>query len=380
MIDQELFFMELRRVGVEFFCGVPDSHLNAFCTYLTNHVSDDKHVITANEGNAISVASGYHFATGTVPLVYMQNSGMGNALNPLASLTDQYVYAVPMVLLIGWRGDPSMNDHCQHKTQGEITPKILELLNIPYRIIEDCDDAVKDTVEWAVQTAKEINSPTAMIAKKGVLAEKEKKNPAFDNRFTMSREDVIRIVLDHTAEDAIMVATTGRATRELYFLREERGETHDNDILNVGAMGHASSIAMGIALAKPDRQVICLDGDAAAIMHLGAMAMASHYPLPNFIHIILNNGAHESVGGQPSAGHCIDFAAIAQGCGYRRVVTIDNEAKLIEALMKCLGGVGSTLINARIKQGMRPILPPLIIDHNAIIDGFKRMNIKKEFE
>lgn len=371
--------MELRRAGVEFFCGVPDSHLNAFCTYLTNNVSDDKHMITANEGNAISVASGYHFATGTVPLVYMQNSGMGNALNPLVSLTDRHVYSVPMVLLIGWRGDPSTRDHDQHKTQGKITPKLLELLDIPYRIIEDRDDVINETVEWAVQTAKEISCPTALIAKNGVMAEKEKKVPPHDDRFTMSREDVINVVLDHAADDAILVATTGRATRELFFLREERGETHDNDILNVGAMGHASSIAMGIALAMPDRQVICLDGDSAAIMHLGAMAMASHYHLLNYIHVILNNGAHESVGGQPSVGHCIDFAAIAQGCGFQRVVTIDNENKLIEALTICSDDKGSTLINARIRQGMRPVLPPLNIDHNAIIDGFMNKNIKKEF-
>lgn len=379
MINQELFYKELRRAGVEFFCGVPDSHLNAFCTFLANNVSDDKHMITANEGNAISVASGYHFATGTVPLVYMQNSGMGNALNPLLSLTDRHVYSVPIVLLIGWRGDPAEKDHEQHKTQGEITPKLLELLEIPYRIIEDNDDVIKETVEWAVQTARKISCPAALIAKKGVMAEKEKKAPPFDDRFSMCREDVIKVVLDHAADDAIMVATTGRATRELYFLREERGETHNNDILNVGAMGHASSIAMGVALAHPDRQVICLDGDAAAIMHLGAMTMTSRYPLRNYIHIILNNGAHESVGGQPSVGQCIDFAEIAQGCGYRRVVTIENEEELVEALVKSSDGNGSVLINARIKQGMRPVLPPLNIDHNTIIDGFKKQNIKKEF-
>lgn len=377
MINQEKFFHALTQAGVEFFCGVPDSYLNAFCTYLSQNVTEDKHLIAANEGNAISAASGYHFVTGTVPLVYMQNSGMGNALNPLMSLVDRHVYSVPMVLLIGWRGDPSASDHSQHKTQGETTTKLLDLLNIPYRIIEDNDASIQETAQWAVRTAQETSCPTALIAKKGVLAEKEKKAPV-GNELPMTREDAMTVVLDHADKEAIIVATTGRATRELYFLRDEREETHDNDILNVGAMGHASSIAMGVALAKPDRQVICLDGDSAAIMHMGAMSMASHNHLPNFIHVILNNGAHESVGGQPSVGQKIRFADIAKACGYRAVM-VDNEEDLISALSELSDGKGASLIDVRIRQGMRPVLPPLEIDHAEIINGFKNKNMKKEF-
>lgn len=375
MIDQKKFVNALYNNGVEFFCGVPDSYLNAFCTYIMENVTPSKNVIAANEGNAVAIAAGYYFATGTVPLVYMQNSGMGNALNPLVSLVDKHVYSVPMVLLIGWRGEPSTNDHAQHKTQGEITTRLLDMLSIPYQVVIDDDSLIEETVEWAVRTALDISTPTALIAPKGVFAEKKKK-PPLDDSYPMSREDVIKVTLDNTPKDTLFVATTGRATRELYFLRNERGETHENDILNVGSMGHASSIAIGLALANKDRLVVCLDGDSAAIMHMGALTMASRYELPNLLHIILNNGAHESVGGQPSAGHLIDFADIAKCCGYR-AITVNTEESLISALKEFSDGKAASLINVRIRQGMRPVLPPLKIDHNKLISDFMKKNSVK---
>jgi phosphonopyruvate decarboxylase len=378
MINQEKFFNQLQEAGIEFYCGVPDSYLNAFCTFITNNVPSDKHVIVANEGNAIALASGYHFATGTVPLVYMQNSGMGNALNPIVSLVDKHVYSVPMVLVIGWRGDPAGIDHDQHKTQGEITPKLLEMLNLPYKIIPDNDEEIAATVDWAVSQAKESSNPAILIAQKGVLAEKEKKAPD-DDSYPMSREDAMKVALDLLPKDTLVVASTGRATRELFFLREERGELHDNDVLNVGAMGHSSSIAMGLALAKPERLVVCFDGDSSAMMHMGALTTVIHNNLPNFVHIILNNGAHESVGGQPSAGHKISFAQIARGCGYR-VATVSTAEELKDAIAELTDGKGAALVDVRIKQGMRPILPPLDIDHNQIIAGFKNKNIQKEIK
>lgn len=376
MINQEKFFKALNDRDVEFFTGVPDSHLNAFCTYLMENVSSSKHIIAANEGNAVALASGYYFATGTVPLVYMQNSGMGNALNPLASLVDKNVYSVPMVLLIGWRGDPSVKDHEQHKTQGEITTKLLDILGIPYVVVKDDDQCIEETVSWAVQTAKGTGVPTALIAQKGVFAENTKK-PLVDDSYPMSREGAIKVILDNTPKDTIFVATTGRATRELYFLRNERGETHDCDVLNVGSMGHASSISMGIAKAIQNRLVVCLDGDAAAIMHLGALTTISKYDIPNFLHIILNNGAHESVGGQPSAGQLVDFAKIAQGSGYRAKV-VENEDSLIAALKELTDGKAASFIDVRIRKGMRPVLPPLKINHHQLITNFMNINSKKD--
>ncbi len=375
MIDQKMFLNQLKLEGIEFFTGVPDSYLNGFCSCLTEYVSDNKHVIAANEGNAIAIASGYHFATGSIPLVYMQNSGMGNALNPLVSLVDRHVYSVPMVIVIGWRGDPSDYDHDQHKTQGIITTKLLDMLKLPYQIIKDDNDSIEETVKWVVKQAKNTNGPSVLIARKGVMAEAVKKAPV-DDSYPMNREDAINVSLNVLPADTIVVASTGRATRELFFLREERGETHQNDILNVGAMGHSSSIAMGLALAKPDRLVVCFDGDSSALMHLGALTTVSQVNLPNFIHIILNNGAHESVGGQPSVGHKIKFAEIANGSGYR-VATVSNSDELRKALEKFSDGTAPSLIDVRIKQGMRPFLPPLDINHNEIISNFKEKNIKR---
>ncbi len=375
MIDQEKFFKALSDKEVKFFTGVPDSYLNAFCTYLTENVASFRHIIAANEGNAIAMAAGYYFATGTVPLVYMQNSGMGNALNPLVSLVDKNVYSVPMVLLIGWRGDPSAKDHEQHKTQGEITTKLLDILGIPYVVVKDDDECIEETVSWAVQTAKNTAVPTALIAQKGIFAENTK-TPIVDDSYPMSREEAIKVILDNMPKDTIFIATTGRATRELYHLRSERGNTHDYDVLNVGSMGHASSISMGIALANKKRLVVCLDGDAAAIMHLGALTTVSKYNMPNLLHIILNNGAHESVGGQPSVGQFVDFAKIAQGSGYRSKV-VENENSLIMALKEFNDGKAASFIDVRIRKGMRPLLPPLKIDHHQLITDFMNKNINR---
>lgn len=376
MIDQAKFVQSLVDNGVEFFCGVPDSHLNGFCCYLADNAPRFQNIIAANEGSAIALASGYYFSTGTVPLVYMQNSGMGNALNPLVSLVDKHVYSVPMVLLIGWRGEPNTNDHEQHITQGEITPKLLELLNIPYQIVRDDDGSIEDIAQWAVQTAAETKAPTALIAPKGVFAELEKKHPV-DDCYPMTREDAIEVILDNVPQDSLIVATTGRATRELYFLRDERGESHANDILNVGSMGHASSIAMGLALAHEDRLVVCLDGDAAAIMHLGVLTTVSKYEMPNLLHVVLNNGAHESVGGQPSCGHIIDFATIARGSGYRGK-TAESADELIDCLHEFENIEAASFIDVRIKQGMREVLPPLKIDHNKLISDFMKKKKKGE--
>lgn len=375
MIDQAKFVEALVDNGVELFCGVPDSHLNGFCCYLADNPDRYQNIIAANEGSAVAIASGHYFATNAVPLVYMQNSGMGNALNPLVSLVDKHVYSVPMVLLIGWRGEPNTNDHEQHITQGEITTKLLEMLDIPYQIVAEDDNAIASLASWAVQTAAETKAPTALLAPKGVFAESRKKHP-IDDCYPMTREDAIEIVLDHVPKNSLVVATTGRATRELYYLRSERGESHDNDVLNVGSMGHASSIAMGLALAHSDRLVVCLDGDAAAIMHLGALTTISKYNLPNLLHLVLNNGAHESVGGQASCGHMIDFATIARGCGYRAKAA-ESAAELIDCVSEYKDKATASFIDVRIRQGMRDVLPPLKINHNKLISDFMSKN-KKE--
>ena len=367
MISQERVLNTLQSEGVEFFTGVPDSYLNGFCNYLLENISNDKHIIAVNEGNAIGIACGYYFSTNTVPLVYMQNSGMGNTLNPIVSLADKYVYHVPMILLIGWRGEPGTGDHPQHKTQGEITLKLLEMLNIPYVIAEDDDELLKKQTQWAVQTAKERKCPVAIIGRKGVFAGTKKSNIK-DESYPMSREEAIEIILDSMPKDTIYIATTGRVTRELYFLRERRKESHQYDFLNVGSMGHASSVALGIALADRSRKVVCLDGDSAALMHMGAFTMVSKTDVPNMSHIVLNNGAHESVGGQPSAGHKVSFTEIAHGSGYQIPGTpVTSEEELVNALEILKTSEKPFFIDVRIHKGLKGALPPLNISHGELI-------------
>ena len=369
MLDQKKVFEVLEQYGVTFFTGVPDSYLNGFCNYALANFNE-RNIIAANEGNAVGIASGHYFATKEIPLVYMQNSGEGNAINPLASLVDKDVYAVPMILLIGWRGQGDTEpNHPQHKLQGEITPKLLEVMHIPYTGLEDDDAKFADTIEKAVQYCTETRQPYGLIAPKGVMADPDKPKNV-DDIYPMSREEAIEVILDHMPENTIYSATTGRATRELFFLREKRGEGKDHDFLNVGSMGHASSVALGIAMAKPDRHVVALDGDSAAIMHMGALTMVSKVHAPNYMHIVLNNGAHESVGGQPSVGHLLDFTAIAKACGYETIgKAVTTEAELIEAIAKLKECGKASFIDCRIHKGLTRKLPPIIFDHKEAVDA-----------
>jgi len=349
--------------GVDFITGVPDTLLNEFCLLVQENWPGNRHIIAANEGNAVAIAAGYHLRSGSIPFVYMQNSGMGNTLNPLLSLTNKEVYSIPMVLLIGWRGDPSIKDHAQHKKQGKLTPVLLEDLEIPYKILEDDDDQSLEATKWAINKAKEKGTPVALIAKKGVLEKGEKEDLSkLESVYSLYREDVIELLLNHLPEDTIYVASTGRATRELYYLREKREESHANDFLNIGAMGHTSSIAVGMALSETDRLVVCLDGDAAAIMHMGALAISGQLELPNLLHVVMNNGVHESVGGQPSVGLKVNFTQIAKYSGYHTVdIPVKNEQELLRSVDQLLKKGGPAFIDVMIRKGMRSKLPPLDI-------------------
>ena len=368
MLNQERVFEELAKHGVTFFTGVPDSYLNGFCNYALNNCGS-RNIIAANEGNAVGIASGHYFASKEISLVYMQNSGLGNTVNPLVSLVDKDVYAVPMLLLVGWRGQGNTEpNHPQHKLQGEITPELLEIMHIPYTILEDDDDKFAKTVEKAVKYCKETRQPYGLIAPKGVMAASDKSNNV-DNTYPMSREEAMEIILNNMPGDAIYSATTGRATRELFFLREKRCETKERDFLNVGSMGHVSSVALGIALEKPGRKVVALDGDSACMMHMGAMTMVCKLDVSNFMHIVLNNGAHESVGGQPSAGHKVDFTKIAEACGYATVGhSVTTEVELVEALDVLRDCGKASFIDCRIHKGLSRKLPPIVFDHREVID------------
>lgn len=369
MLDQKKVFSVLQNNGIDFFVGVPDSYLNGFCNYaLANY--GDRNVIAANEGNAVGIAAGHYLATKKIPLVFLQNSGMGITINPLVSLADRAVYAVPMLILVGWRGQGDTEpNHPQHKLQGEITPGVFDLLHIPYTVLTDDDEAFAATIEKAVKYCTETRQSYGLIAPKGVMAAADKPNNK-DAVYPMSREEAIEVILEHMPADTIYSATTGRATRELFFLREKRNETKAHDFLNVGSMGHASSVALGIALEKKDRKVVVLDGDSAAMMHMGAMTMVGKMDVPNLMHIILNNGAHESVGGQPSAGHKIDFTKIAEACGYATIgKAVETEQELVKAIEKLSGCGKAAFIDCRIHKGLNSKLPPIIFNHREAIDA-----------
>ena len=369
MLDQKKVFEVLQSHGVRYFVGVPDSYLNDFCNYALTNCGDST-VITANEGNAVALAVGHYLATKEIPLVYMQNSGEGNAVNPLVSLAGHEVYAIPMILLIGWRGQRNTEpNHPQHKLQGEITTSLLDILHIPYSILDDDDTKFEDVIDKAVKFCEKTRGIYAFIAPKGVMADSLKTDNV-DDTYPLSREEAIEVILSRMPEDTIYSATTGRATRELFLLRERRDETKAHDFLNVGSMGHASSVALGIALSKPDRQVVALDGDSACMMHMGAMTMISKVNAPNFMHVVLNNGAHESVGGQPSAGHLVDFTRIAEACGYATVGRpVTTKEELIEAVEKLSSCGKASFIDCRIHKGLNRKLPPIIFDHREAIDA-----------
>lgn len=372
MLDQKLVFESLAENGVTFFTGVPDSYLNGFCSYALQNCGN-RNVIAANEGNAVGIAAGHYLASREIPLVYLQNSGMGNALNPLVSLADENVYAIPMLLLIGWRGQGDTEpNHPQHKRQGEITPGLLDLMGIPYTVLSDDNAAFEDTVSQAVEFCRNTRRTYGLIAPKGVMAAAEKANNV-DASYPLSREEAIESILDHMPQDTIYAATTGRATRELFFLREKRNEPKSHDFLNVGSMGHASSVALGIALEKPDRPVVALDGDGACIMHMGAMTMVSKLNVPNYLHVLLNNGAHESVGGQPSAGHRVNFTKIAEACGYATVgKAVTNQAELIDALNALKNCGKAAFLDCRIHKGLNRKLPPIVFDHRQAADSLMK--------
>lgn len=319
-------------LGADFYTGVPDSQLKALCNYLMDMYGIDEkhHIIAANEGNCAAIAAGYHLATGKVPVVYMQNSGEGNIINPVASLLNDKVYAIPMIFIIGWRGEPGIHDEPQHIYQGEVTIKLLEDMDIATFIIgnDTTEDEVKEAMERfgvALGNGKQV----AFVVRKGALTDAPKVEYRNDN--TMVREDIIRHIVKVSGEDPI-VSTTGKASRELFEIREENGQSHKYDFLTVGSMGHSSSIALGVAINKPDRKVWCIDGDGAMLMHMGSMAVLGANRPRNLVHIVINNAAHETVGGMPTVAGKIDIIGVAKACGYPNAIRTETFDELDQAL------------------------------------------------
>ncbi len=352
MLSPKFFIDTLASWGVEFYAGVPDSLLKNVCAYITDHIEPRCHIIAANEGGAVALAAGYHLATNKVGCVYMQNSGQGNTINPLASLTDREVYHIPMLLLIGWRGRPGVHDEPQHVKQGKITTGLLNTMGINYEVLSKEEDTARRQIEKAMTSIKETGDVYALVVEKDTFDAYTLQHIIPDT-YPMSREEAIQTVAQAVEPEAVVVSTTGMISRELFEYRAANHQGHGKDFLTVGSMGHASHIALGIALQQPDRRVYCFDGDGATIMHMGGLAIIGSQKPANFIHIVFNNGAHDSVGGQPTAGHLIDLPAIAKACGYKAAVTVSSRNELDTLLATLKDTVGPVMVEINVRKGNR---------------------------
>ena len=351
MIRPEFFIEALREKGIDCFAGVPDSLLKNICAYITDHFDAAHNIIAANEGAAVGLAAGHYLATGQPACVYMQNSGEGNIINPLASLTDQEVYNIPVLLLIGWRGRPGVHDEPQHVKQGKVTTGLLNVMGVNYEVLSKEEDKAAKQIEKAAKALanKEV---FALVIEKDTFEDYKLQNVEM-NDLTMSREEAIQTVAAALGEKDCIVSTTGMISRELFEYRAAMSQGHERDFLTVGSMGHASQIALGIALAQPKRRVWCFDGDGAAIMHMGSMAIVANKAPKNYVHVVFNNGAHDSVGGQPTVGLKIDLPAVAKAVGYKAMYTVATKEYLAELLDKVKSQEGPVLLEVKVKKGNR---------------------------
>lgn len=351
MIRPEFFIEALREKGIDCFAGVPDSLLKNICAYITDHFDAEHNIIAANEGAAVGLAAGHYLATGQPACVYMQNSGEGNIINPLASLTDQEVYNIPVLLLIGWRGRPGVHDEPQHVKQGKVTTGLLNVMGVNYEVLSKEEDKAAKQIEKAAK-ALAYKEVFALVIEKDTFEDYKLQNVEV-NDLTMTREEAIQTVAAALGEKDCIVSTTGMISRELFEYRAAMNQGHERDFLTVGSMGHASQIALGIAMAKPDRKVWCFDGDGAAIMHMGSMAIVANKAPKNYVHVVFNNGAHDSVGGQPTVGLKIDLPRVARAVGYPHTYSVSTKEDLMDVLNEVKKSKDLSLIEIKVRKGNR---------------------------
>jgi phosphonopyruvate decarboxylase len=353
MISPKYFIDTLASIDIDFFTGIPDSLLKNICSYLTDNSKSENNIIAANEGAAMGLAAGYHLATGKIPVVYMQNSGLGNIVNPLMSLTDEDVYNIPVLLLIGWRGEPGQKDEPQHVKQGKVTIPLLDTMGIKNIIMSKEEIELKCQFDEAVTYMKDTSNSYAFVIRKDTFHEYKMRNIKSCLALSLCREEAIKQIINKIESKAIIVSTTGMISRELFEIREIQEDGHERDFLTVGSMGHASQIALGIALQHPQHSVYCFDGDGAAIMHLGSLGIIGSMGPENLIHIILNNGAHDSVGGQSTVGFEINFSKIAEACGYKTILSADDKESLSQSLDLLKNASKPILLEIKVKKGAR---------------------------
>lgn len=352
MISTSEFYNALIKRKIDFFTGVPDSLLKDICAYISDNAPEERHIIAANEGASVGLAVGSYLASGKLPLVYLQNSGFGNTVNPLLSIADEEVYGIPMLLLIGWRGEPGVKDEPQHIKQGKVSEELLDAMKIPYQII-DSESDFEAKLDIAVKVAMSDKKPYALLVRKGTFESYKLKKDKLTS-FPLNREGAVKLVVDCLEDTDIVVSTTGKTSREVFEHRVALDQTHEKDFLTVGAMGHTSSIAMGIALEKNDRNVVCIDGDGSVLMHMGSLAINGMMDqLSNFKHIVINNGAHDSVGGQPTVGFEISLPKIAEACGYTLTTTATTVDDIKKKLREVMDHEGRAFLEIKVNKGAR---------------------------
>ena len=343
LFSPKLFHETLANSGVKFFTGVPDSLLKDFCYYINDCLPRENHIIAANEGSALALGLGHHLSTSGIPLIYLQNSGLGNLINPLLSLTDREVYSIPGILMIGWRGEPGVSDEPQHKKQGTIMLELLDVMDVPFEVLGSNlnENEVVSLLQTCVAKARTENRICALVIRKNFF-EKYIAKKEDDVKYDLTRERAIELIASNCEDDDVIISTTGLPSRELYEYRRKNKQNHSRDFLVVGGMGHANQIALGVALGQPGCRVICIDGDGAIIMHMGSLTTIGTSNQKNLLHIVVNNGAHDSVGGQKTTAFDINLGEIAKSSGYRYVFSACNEKevkKLLPNLKNLMGPV-----------------------------------------
>lgn len=346
MIKTQEFYDYLIENKLDTFYGVPDSLLKDICAYITSKTSPEKHIITANEGNAVALAAGKYMATGIPAVVYLQNSGLGNTVNPLISLADEDVYSIPMLLMIGWRGEPGVHDEPQHVKQGKITLSMLDTMGIKYLVLTD---NYKDEIQKAMKHMATEKKSFAIIIKKGTFSKFELAED--NNPYSITREEALDVLLKKIDKKSLIVSTTGKTSREVFELREFNKDTHERDFLTVGSMGHTASIALGISLST-SKKVYCIDGDGSMLMHLGGLGIAAKNARNNYKYIVINNGSHESVGGQPTIGFDLNLKALLAELGFLKVFEVST-IEQIKQVFEDFDQSNKSVLIINVKQGSR---------------------------
>lgn len=370
-LPADVFYNQMTERGFDFFTGLPDSLLTDLIQCISEKHDPRKYVIGANEGTSMGLATGWHLATKKYPVLIMQNSGLGNIVNPFLSLVDPRVYKIPMLLLLAWRGEPGKKDEPQHKVQGEVMTSLLSDLGITYEVLPDFEEGSASALDLAKSHLQNKGSPFAFLIRRSTFLPYKRKEDV-PSKYELSREEALDFLVDHIGKFDAIISGAGLTSRELLEFRDSRGPVLGQDFYCLGAKGHASSIAMGVALAKPSKMVYILDGDGSFFMHMGAAPQIGARKLSNLRHIIFNNHVHESAGGMPSAGDCIDFVKLAQGSGYTYAGSASTKQEIKQHLdnMKNLNGSG--LLEIKIRSFTRKDLKQLRVDPKDNKDQFMK--------